>query len=107
MADPEMSLAAVERRFHDLIRCRAREFVGERVSELDLPPLRLELEVEEDSGLAWYPVDGMYGGFAYAWDPGRVGERLLVDSWCRVVGGSGQRHAVTADTTELLEAGFV
>jgi len=56
----------------------------------------------------YYPVPGMYGGFdvrvfceAGAW-------RLECKSWCRVVGGSGQRHEITRDGgVVLLEQGFV
>ena len=105
MSDSEASLAAVEARFHELIKTRAREFVGER--EFELPSLALQLDLDDETGRAWYPVDGMYGGFAYAWDPEHVGERLIVESWCRIVGESGQQHAVTADATELLDEGFV
>ena len=51
----------------------------------------------------WFPVPGMYGGFRILLD----GDALTVESWNRVVGGSGQRHRITADGTELTEAGFV
>ena len=31
----------------------------------------------------------------------------LQNSWSRVVGGSGQRHEITADATLLIDEGFV
>ena len=51
----------------------------------------------------WFPVPGRYGGSNLA----RGGGALIVESWNRVVEGSGQRHRITADGTVLLEAGFV
>jgi hypothetical protein len=51
--------------------------------------------LESRVGRAYYPVDGMGGGFAYVLTK-RHGEPLLiVDSWCRVIGGSEQRHEIT------------
>ena len=51
----------------------------------------------------WFPVPGMYGGFDIQLRDGY----LEVASWCRVVGGSGQRHVVTEDGATLVEEGFV
>lgn len=51
----------------------------------------------------WFPVPGMYGGFDIQLRDGY----LEVASWCRVVGGSGQRHVITEDRTTLVEEGFV
>jgi hypothetical protein len=51
----------------------------------------------------WFPVPGMYGGFRFVL---RGGE-LEVESWIRVVGGSGQRHRITGDGCVLVEEGFV
>jgi len=56
---------------------------------------------------AWWPVPGMYGGFSYWGEKAVEGNRLIVESWSRVVGGSGQRHAVSASGSTLLEEGFV
>lgn len=33
--------------------------------------------------------------------------KLLCESWCRVIDGSGQRHAITSEGTVLVEEGFV
>ena len=32
---------------------------------------------------------------------------LDVDSWSRIVGGSGQHHIITVDKCELIDEGFV
>jgi hypothetical protein len=45
----------------------------------------------------------MYGGFSFWLEE----DALIVESWSRVVGGSGKRHRIDADGTTLLEAGFV
>ena len=97
-------MAGVEVEFHKLIRARITQFTNE--VDVELPRLKAELDLDEDSDRAWFPVPGMYGGFAYAWDPQHVGERLIVDSWCRVVGESGQQHEVTASGYTLLEDGY-
>lgn len=58
-------------------------------------------------GKLYLPVDGMHGGFSY-WLEDVNGElRLIVESWCRVVDGSGLRHALTPDGRILLDEGFV
>jgi len=55
----------------------------------------------------WFPVPGMYGGFAF-WLEGEGNDaRLVTESWRRIFAGSGQRHEVTAHGVRLLERGFV
>jgi hypothetical protein len=51
----------------------------------------------------WFGVPGMYGGFAVELMRGY----LYVESWIRVVGGSGQAHVVTHEGAVLVEEGFV
>ncbi|WP_328518100.1 ADP-ribosylglycohydrolase family protein [Mycolicibacterium arseniciresistens] len=51
----------------------------------------------------WFPVPGMYGGFNIVLRDGG----LDVQSWCRVVGGSGQAHRITIDGAVLTDEGFV
>jgi hypothetical protein len=58
---------------------------------------------EAPNGRLWFPVPGMYGGFDIQLREGY----LEVASWCRVVGGSGQRHVITEDGVTLVEEGFV
>ena len=55
----------------------------------------------------WFQVPGMYGGFNYWLETTRVGVKLVSESWCRVAGGSGQRHEVTSAGSQLVEEGFV
>lgn len=55
----------------------------------------------------WCAIAGMYGGFAYRWLDPDDRSVLLVESWSRVVGGSGQRHHVSHDGVVLVEEGFV
>ena len=49
----------------------------------------------------------MYGGFSYGFDGAASEPTLIAESWSRVVGGSGMRHAITASGTTLLDQGFV
>ena len=51
----------------------------------------------------WAPVPGMYGGFQIRQAEGH----LYVQSWIRVVGGSGQTHVVTQHGYLLVDEGFV
>lgn len=91
-------LAELQERFHDLIRERAGQLVEEH--ELRLPDLGPLTEVTDPR--FWFPVPGMYGGFSY-----QLGHsELLVESWCRVVGRSGQRHRIVVGATELVESGL-
>jgi hypothetical protein len=93
----------IERHFHALIRARAAEFTVEPVSPL--PNLAALLAQAQPK--AWFPIDGMYGGFNY-WIKGRgKNAKLIVESWSRVVGGSGKRHEITAEGSKLVEEGFV
>jgi len=49
------------------------------------------------------PDPGVYGGFSVELYKGR----LHVESWSRVVGGSGRAWVITADRTTLIDEGFV
>ena len=55
----------------------------------------------------WTPVPGMYGGFSVSVVSMAQQVAVQAESWCRVVGGSGQRHLVTSSKTELTAEGFV
>lgn len=100
---PKDTLLAIQRHFHAVIRGRAADLIDRH--NVALPELAPLLTADEPK--AWFPVPGMYGGFGY-WLEG-TGEqtKLVAESWCRVVGGSGQRHEVTADGSRLVEEGFV
>ena len=96
-------LAKVQELFHGLIRARAR---GAGIAV----PRRLP-KVEDAKGTAseptWFPISGMYGGFAYWLEWEKREPRLHAQSWCRVVAGSGQYHLITPNEVRLIEEGFV
>lgn len=96
---PDDALAAMQAHLHALVMERAGELVtGEA---LRLPELSVLLELERPQ--LWFPVPGMYGGFNLCLD----GETLIVESWSRVVDGSGQRHQIIAEGCTLVAEGFV
>lgn len=96
-------LSAIQGHFHGCIRGRANELV-ER-SKLRLPELEPLLELPEPQ--MWFPVPGMYGGFSYRLDRLAGRHVLVAESWCRVVGGSGECHVISAHGALLVERGFV
>ena len=69
---------------------------------LRYPPVEVLPECP-DSRL-WFAVPGMYGGFSIAL---MKDSYLYVESWIRVVGGSGQAHVVTHEGVTLVDEGFV
>jgi hypothetical protein len=97
---PAAVLAALQGRLHRLIE--EESYARAAKLRLRLPQLEIMTELPAGSRV-WFPVPGMYGGFGFTLD----GETLIVESWNRVVEGSGQRHRITAGATVLLEAGFV
>ena len=97
---PKGSFRAVRDAFFELVEQDCLVIFGPWVSE-NGEPLR-----EVESVRIWFAVPGMYGGFAY--ELRAEGEpHLLVESWSRVVGGSGQRHVIGAGGTRLVAEGFV
>lgn len=98
-------LAAIEERFHDVINGRCERLKWAKNPDRDMPRITEDLLGREE--FEWFPVPGMYGGFAYGLTEGADGLTLTVESWCRVFGGSGQRHVITPNSTELVEVGFV
>ena len=70
-----------------------------------LPELLILLELPEAK--MYCPIPGMYGGFSYWLTETGNNAKLVSESWCRVVGGSGQCHQVTAAGSKLVEEGFV
>lgn len=87
-----------------MIRERACKLVEEHA--LRLPQLDPLLEMEA-GGEIWFPVPGMYGGFKVGLVGDGVDAKLVVENWCRVVEGSGQRHEITCRGSNLVEEGFV
>ena len=96
-------LLKVQAHFHAVIRGRAEQLVEEH--GLRLPELEPLLELDKPG--MWFPVPGMYGGFSYQLTSEGVQPRLVSESWCRVVGGSGERHEITSGGSQLVEQGFV
>jgi hypothetical protein len=97
------TLCAIQAHFHAVIRGRAAMLIDEH--NLPLPELAPLLNAKQPD--AWFPIPGMYGGFRYWLEGDGPGTRLVTESWCRVAGGSGQRHVITADGSQLVEEGFV
>ena len=100
---PVEQLAAIQTHFHAMIRERAGELVDRHT--LRLPELAVLLELE-DPYMA-FPVVGMYGGFYFQLEGQGANAKLMVESWSRVVMGSGQRHGITEFGCVLVEEGFV
>jgi hypothetical protein len=99
----ETLLHLIEHYFHELIRFRAGNLV--RNVGLELPSI--ETAGLGEAAAAWFPVPGMYGGFKYWFAEESPILTLFCESWCRVVDGSGQRHAIDAEGCRLIEQGFV
>jgi hypothetical protein len=92
-------LARLDERLVDLIERRIRPHVT-----VELRPFPTVLLTELVPGArAWFPIPGMYGGFSIALRR----NYLDVESWSRVVGGSGQAHVITVEDTVLVAEGFV
>ena len=100
---PEETLRAIQQHFHEVIRGRAAKLIDQHGLELpELSPL-----LSSDEPKAWFPVPGMYGGFCYWLEGEGEQAKLVTESWCRVVGGSGQRHEIIAQGSRLVDEGFV
>lgn len=96
-------LHKIQSYFHEVILGRIeREF---QIKNIRLPELEPLLELDQPK--MWFPVPGMYGGFSYWLDSCGVEAKLISESWCRVAGGSGQRHEITSAGSRLVEEGFV
>ena len=96
-------LLKVQGHFHNVIRVRVEELVKKH--RLRLPELEPLLETERPR--MWFAVPGMYGGFSYRLEADGLQPKLFSESWCRVAGGSGQRHEITPRGSKLVEEGFV
>lgn len=101
---PDGALREIQRHFHAMIVGRIAHL---RVDALRLPELEPLLEFDTQADHMWFPVPGMYGGFGYALRTDGDAAVLVSSSWSRVVGGSGQRHEITANGCMLVEEGFV
>jgi hypothetical protein len=96
---PVPALDALRDGLHALVRERVANLVEEH--RLRLPELAPLTELADPA--AWFAVPGWYGGFSYRLDR----TTLVVESWSRVVGGSGRRHVIDEHGTRLVDQGFV
>jgi len=96
-------LLKIQSHFHEVIWGRAERLV--KAHALRLPELEPLLELHRPQ--MWFEVSGMYGGFSYRLESVGVEATLVSESWCRVEGGSGQRHEITSEGSRLVEEGFV
>lgn len=96
-------LLKIQANFHAVVRGRIDRPLSDH--GLRLPELEPLLELERPQ--MWFPVPGMYGGFSYRLESAGVRAKLVSESWCRVVGGSGQRHEITSAGSQLVDEGFV
>jgi len=96
---PTARLILFQEHLHELIRARAGGLITDQ--RLRLPELEPLTELKNPVG--WFAVPGMYGGFNYRLE----GADLVVESWSRVVEGSGQRHTIGASGPRLTAEGFV
>jgi hypothetical protein len=96
-------LLKIQSNFHAIIRGRIDQDFPNH--ELRLPELEPLLELDQPH--MWFAVPGMCGGFSYRLQSTGVDAKLVVESWSRVVDGSGQRHEITSKHSRLVEEGFV
>ena len=99
---PDETLQAIQTHFHTVIAGRAKDLLTD--ADFRLPELTVLLELPEPRMDC--PIPGMYGGFSYWLAETGASAKLVTESACRVVGGSGQRHEITAAGSELVAEGF-
>jgi hypothetical protein len=99
----EAALLLMQEHFHRLIR----QIAGELVQEHRLRLPELEPLIEYDERQFWFEVPGMYGGFNYWLAKDGLKPRIGVQSWSRVIDGSGLHHDISEDGIVLLDRGFV
>lgn len=100
---PPKTIQRVQSYFHAVIHERASHLVTKY--SLRLPELEVLLELEQPE--MWFPIPGMYGGFRFRLEDQGENTKLISESWCRVVGGSGERHEITSKGSTLTDKGFV
>ncbi len=100
---PIDTLMKIQQHFHEVIRQIAGDLIEQH--QLSLPELMSLFEMKEPK--AWFPIPGMYGGFSYWFEGTGKTAKLIAESWCRVVEGSGLRHEITEDGSKVVAQGFV
>lgn len=94
----QQKFAAWDRHLADLIATRT-----ESLDPVRFRPVPTEIIAVEPLETLWFRYPGMYGGFGMSVHR----DRLFIESWSRVVGGSGQAHVITESGCVLVEEGFV
>lgn len=100
---PIDTLMKIQQHFHEVIKEVAGDLIEKH--QLSLPELMPLFEMKELKG--WFPIPGMYGGFSYWLEGTGKTAKLIAESWCRVVGGSGLRHEITEEGSKVVAQGFV
>jgi len=79
-----------------------REVAGDLIekNEMDLPQLSVLLELENPH--IWFPIPGMYGGFNINLE----NDYIIAQSFCRVVGGSGETRKITPEGITIIDSGW-
>lgn len=94
-------LASLQRGLHEVVRRPIRCTTA--LPRLRLPEFEPMLRLPEHS--TWIPVPGICSGLD-GWREGVDSEpHPVVESRCRVVGGFGQRHLVSASGATLVDEG--
>jgi len=104
------TVESIKRQLHDVIRSRLGNSQSGFLEGFILPEVSVLLE-----NPAKYPrldcaIPGFYGGFymsLHCDGPGESDPKLVVESWSRVVAGSGRRHQIDSGNTVLVAEGFV
>ena len=96
-------LIALTRHFHVLVHERIKGF--REVPELRLPIL--DPLTELNVPVLWCNIPGMHGGFSVKLTRSGDYPQIIVDSWSREVGGSGQKHLIMPQGCVQLENGTV
>lgn len=95
--EPE-ALRAIQAHFHQLLQWPDHI----RKHQLRRPDLGPLLELEDPK--MYFRVPGMYGGYTYWLDTSSARPRLIVESRCRIVGGSVPRHEIDVDGCKQVES---
>ena len=101
--DQSIELNQIEKRFHQVIMKRAGRFIEKY--NIKLPSITQDLINDESYNPIEFPIP--YGGFYYTLSIENGEYVLNVESWSRVVEGSGEYHEITKDSCELIAEGFI
>ena len=102
---PLPTLLTIQGHFHNLIQQRAAGLP--ELQKDELPNLAALVSASDtDKPKGWFSVSGMHGGFSYWFEGDGETAKLVVESWSRVIEGSGQRHEITSHDAKLVDEGF-